>query len=126
MAAAPLLVAEVPALAVRPVRAGRWRRLPPKAKVGAVLLGIFVLAGVIGPLVSPYDPSFQSPSLSLSMHPPNAAHLLGTTQSGQDVLSQLLYGIRLTLVLAFLVGALATALSVIVGCHRRVPWRPVG
>lgn len=115
MAAAPPLVADVPALAARPARIGRWRRLPLKAKVGAVLLGIFVLAGVIGPVVSPYDPSFQSPSLSLSMHSPYAAHLLGTTQSGQDVLSQLLFGIRLTLELAIGVGAIATALSVIVG-----------
>ena len=115
MTAVPPLVVEVPALAVRPSRAGRWRRLPLKAKVGAVLLGIFVLAGIFGPLVSPYDPSFQSPLLSMSMHPPNAAHLLGTTQTGQDVLSQLLYGIRLTLVLAIMVGAIATALSVIVG-----------
>jgi peptide/nickel transport system permease protein len=49
------------------------------------------------------------------MHPPGAAHLLGTTQSGQDVLSQLLVGIRLTLELAVIVGVVATALSVIVG-----------
>jgi peptide/nickel transport system permease protein len=41
--------------------------------------------------------------------------LLGTTQSGQDVLSQLLVGIRLTLELALLVGVIATALSVLVG-----------
>ena len=113
--AAPPLVAEIPVLTVRGERTGRWHRLPLKAKIGAVILGIFVLAGVIGPFVSPYDPGFQSPSLSLSMHAPYAAHLLGTTQSGQDVLSQLLYGIRLTLELAVLVGVLATALSVIVG-----------
>jgi peptide/nickel transport system permease protein len=98
-----------------PQRLGQWRRLPPKAKVGAVLLGIFVLAAVIGPFVAPYDPSFQSPNPSLSMNAPSAAHLLGTTQSGQDVLSQLLVGIRLTLELAFLVGLFATAVSVIVG-----------
>jgi peptide/nickel transport system permease protein len=94
---------------------GLWRRLPPKAKVGAVLLLLFALAAVIGPMVTPYDPSFQNPSPSLSLHPPNAEHLLGTTQSGQDVLSQLLVGIRLTLELAVVVGAVATALSVIVG-----------
>src|SRR5260370_40539233 len=112
MAAAPPLVTEIPVLTVRQQRIGRWRRMPLKAKAGAVLLGIFVLAGIIGPLVSPYDPSFQNPSLSLSLHPPDAAHLLGTTQSGQDVFSQLLFGIRLTLELALLVGAVATALSV--------------
>ena len=43
---------------------GRWRRLPRKAKAGAILLGFFVLAGIIGPFVTPYDPSFQNPSLS--------------------------------------------------------------
>jgi len=94
---------------------GRWRRMPTKAKVGAVILGFFVLAAIIGPLVSPYDPSYQNPSPALSMAAPSAAHLLGTTQTGQDVLSQLLVGIRLTLELAVIVGVVATALSVIVG-----------
>ena len=94
---------------------GHWRRLPAKARAGAVLLGIFVLAAIIGPLVTPYDPSYQNPSPGASLNAPNAAHLLGTTQSGQDVLSQVLVGIRLTLELALLVGVVATALAVIVG-----------
>ena len=98
-----------------PQELGRWRRLPTKAKVGAILLGLFVLAAIIGPMVTPYDPGFQNPSPALSMHAPDAAHLLGTTESGQDVLSQLLVGIRLTLELAVLVGVIATALSVFVG-----------
>ena len=94
---------------------GRWRRLPLKAKVGAILFGLFALAAIIGPFVTPYDPGYQNPAPSLSMAAPSAAHLLGTTQSGQDVLSQLLVGIRLTLELALLVGLIATALSVLVG-----------
>jgi peptide/nickel transport system permease protein len=107
--------AEPAALPQEEVRRGRWRRMPPKARIGAVLLGLFVLAAIIGPLVTPYDPSFQNPSPALSLHAPYGAHLLGTTQSGQDVLSQLLVGIRLTLELAFFVGVVATALSIIVG-----------
>jgi len=117
MTAAPPLVV-VPAAfteEVQPRPLGQWRRLPVKAKAGAILLGIFVLAAVIGPFVAPYDPAFQSPDPSLALHAPSAAHLLGTTEGGQDVLSQLLTGIRLTLELALLVGAVATALSVIVG-----------
>jgi peptide/nickel transport system permease protein len=94
---------------------GRWRRLPTKAKAGAVLLGLFVIAAIVGPMVAPYDPGYQNPSPALSLQAPSAAHLLGTTQSGQDVLSQLLTGIRLTLELAIIVGAAATALSVVVG-----------
>jgi peptide/nickel transport system permease protein len=107
--------AEPAALPREEVRRGRWRRMPPKARVGAVLLGLFLLTAIIGPLVTPYDPSFQNPSPDLSLHGPYSAHLLGTTQSGQDVLSQLLVGIRLTLELAFIVGVVATVLAVIVG-----------
>lgn len=107
--------AETSALSTRPQQFGRWRRLPTNAKVGAILLGFFVLAAIIGPLVTPYDPSFQNPSPSLSLQAPSAAHLLGTTQSGQDVLSQLLVGIRLTLELAVIVGVVATVLAVIIG-----------
>ncbi|MGH3302761.1 MAG: ABC transporter permease, partial [Streptosporangiaceae bacterium] len=114
MTAIPM-AAEPSVLPVADQPVGRWRRLPIKAKVGAVLLGLFVIAAIVGPLVSPYDPGYQNPSPALSMHAPDAAHLLGTTQSGQDVLSQLLTGIGLTLELAIIVGAVATALSVIVG-----------
>ncbi len=105
--------AEPAAIPQEEARPGRWRRMPTKAKVGAVLLGLFVLAGVIGPFVALYDPSFQNPSPSLSLHAPYGAHLLGTTQSGQDVLSQLLVGIRLTLELAFIVGVVATIVGVV-------------
>jgi peptide/nickel transport system permease protein len=119
MTAAPPIIAEppaaLPAPGVRVQRLGQWRRLPLKAKSGAILLGFFVLAGIIGPEVAPYDPSYQNPAPSLELHPPDAAHLLGTTQTGQDVLSQLLTGIRLTLELALIVGVVATALAVIVG-----------
>jgi peptide/nickel transport system permease protein len=109
------LSADATALPKADAEPGRWRRMPPKAKVGAVLLGLFVLAGIIGPLVAPYDPSYGNPAPALSLHAPYGAHLLGTTQTGQDVLSQLLSGIRLTLELAFIVGLVATALSIIVG-----------
>jgi peptide/nickel transport system permease protein len=96
-------------------RRGWWARLPVKAKVGAYILGFFVVIAIIGPTLAPYSPGFQNPNFNLSLHPPNGTYLLGTTLTGQDVLSQLLNGIRLTMVLAVLVGAIATALSAIVG-----------
>jgi peptide/nickel transport system permease protein len=89
-----------------------WRNLPLKAKIGAGLLGFFILAGIIGPMVAPYDPSLQSP---LTMAAPSAQHFFGTTQTGQDILSQVLTGIRLTLELAFEVGVIVTVISVLIG-----------
>ena len=96
-------------------RPGRWRRMPAKAKVGAILLGLFVLAGDHRPVRRAVRPVVPEPAPALSLHAPYGAHLLGTTQSGQDVLSQLLVGIRLTLELAFIAGVVATVLSVLVG-----------
>jgi peptide/nickel transport system permease protein len=92
--------------------ANTWRRLPGTAKAGVILLGLFILVAIIGPEVTPYSPTNTTPLTAAS---PSSAHLLGTTQTGQDILSQMLVGVRLTLELAFLVGLIATALSVIVG-----------
>ena len=89
-----------------------WRRLPGTAKAGVILLGVFLLIAIIGPEVTPYNPSVTTP---LQAAAPSGAHLFGTTQTGQDVLSQFLIGVRLTLELAFWVGLIATALSVIIG-----------
>ena len=89
-----------------------WRRLPGTAKAGVIMLGVFLLIAIIGPEVTPYNPSVTTP---LQAAAPSGAHLFGTTQTGQDVLSQFLIGVRLTLELAFWVGVIATALSVIIG-----------
>jgi peptide/nickel transport system permease protein len=92
-------------------------RLPrsPKVLIGLAGLIGFLLLAVIGPWIAPYNPS-QTFSTTVSFpQPPSAAHLLGTTQQQQDVLSQLLAGGRSTILVAFVAGLVATLLSVIVG-----------
>jgi peptide/nickel transport system permease protein len=102
-----------------PARAARARalRLPrsPKVLIGLGLLIFFVLLAVIGPLVAPHDPN-ASLSTTLGVpQPPSAAHPLGTTQTQQDLLSQMLVGGRSTMVVAFVAALVATALSVLIG-----------
>jgi len=110
VAGAGLTVVPLAPDAALPVR--RWRRPSGKILTGLIILGIFVLVAIIGPFVAPYDPSQISTAI---LAPPSAAHLLGTTQTGQDVLSQLLVGARSTLIVGFVAGAVATVLSVLVG-----------
>ncbi|MDE3203733.1 MAG: ABC transporter permease [Acidobacteriota bacterium] len=76
------------------------------------MLAVFVVVGVIGPTIAPYNPST---SVGPTLHGPTGHFLLGTTQNDQDVLSQLLVGARTTLVVGFLSGLIATVLSVLVG-----------
>jgi len=59
---------------------------------------------------------FSSPAvLAFLPKPPSGTHWLGTTVFAQDVWSQLLVSTRATLLVGFVAGAIATALSVIVG-----------
>ena len=106
-------VAQVPqALVAR--RGALLRRLPGKAKLGAAILALFVAVAIFGAWIAPFDPSATIPTQALPVGP-SASHLLGTTATGQDVLSQLLVGTRSTVVLALLTGLIATSLSVLVG-----------
>jgi oligopeptide/dipeptide ABC transporter ATP-binding protein len=91
-----------------------WRSLRHnrKAIAGILMLGFFLVLAVFPAELSPYDPT------SLSFDPgigPSAAHWLGTTSQGQDVLSQLIWGARQSLIIAFAAGGLATVIAVIVG-----------
>jgi peptide/nickel transport system permease protein len=97
---------------VTKIRPWAWMRRSKWVTVGLVIIGIFVFLAIFGSTLAPYDPSALSSDV---LGPPSAAHLLGTTQTGQDVLSQLLVGTQSTLLIGFLTGVIATALSVIVG-----------
>ena len=115
---APAAAGPPPPAAARARRdRGRRGRLPksPKIIFGLVTLGLFLVLAVIGPWVAPYSPGASVSTTNGVPQPPSAAHWLGTTQLQQDVFSQLLVGGRSMLVVAFLSGAIATVLSVVVG-----------
>ncbi len=83
-----------------------------KARFGVALFLVFVLVAILAPFLAPYSPTA---SIYAAGQGPSTAHLLGTTQSGQDVLSQLIWGTRSSLVVALAAGVLTTALAVFVG-----------
>src|SRR5215470_16787017 len=97
-------------------RRQRALRLPrsPKIIAGLALLVFFVLLASIGPLVAPYSPDnvFADSPVPL---PPSGAHWFGTTNLQQDVFSQVLVGGGDMLLVSFLAGVIATALSVVIG-----------
>jgi peptide/nickel transport system permease protein len=89
-----------------------WLRRSRWVTAGLIILGVFVVLAIFGSTMAPYDPSALSVQV---LAPPSGAHLLGTTQTGQDVLSQLLVSAQSTLLIGFTTGVIATVLSVIVG-----------
>jgi len=91
-------------------------KLSVSAKVGAVMLAVFVLAGVFGPWIAPYDVSSTTAiDLPSRFQGISAAHWLGTDSRGEDTLSQLLWGARAALVLSVIVVAISATIGLAVG-----------
>jgi peptide/nickel transport system permease protein len=83
-----------------------------KASIGLALLVLITFVALFPSLIAPYDPQAAVFDMQAG---PSSGHLLGTTQVGEDVFSQLIYGTRLTLIITVAVGALVTIISVLVG-----------
>jgi ABC-type dipeptide/oligopeptide/nickel transport system permease subunit len=62
--------------------------------LGASIVLVLLFAGLLAPLLAPYDPYAQN--LSITFHPPGFAHLFGTDEYGRDMFSRVLYGARLS------------------------------
>lgn len=81
-------------------------------RTGLIIVALAVLVALLAPLLTPYDPLEQTVD---SLRAPSSAHWLGTTGTGQDIWSQLLYGTRTSLAVGFGVGILGLVLSIIFG-----------
>jgi peptide/nickel transport system permease protein len=97
-----------------PGPARSWLRglLAPKVFIGLVIVGFFVALAIFGPIVDHADPGAIT---SARLQPPSLRHLLGTTQQGQDILTQLIYSARVSVEIGFAAGLLTTVWSLLVG-----------
>jgi peptide/nickel transport system permease protein len=78
-------------------------------RVGFAIVLVAILAAVVGPVLSPYDPAAQE--LSRRLERPSLSHPFGLDELGRDILSRLLSGARISL----LVGLTVVSISSIVG-----------
>ncbi len=79
------------------------------ALTGAILIGAFAIAAIVGPLLVPYGPTEQFPGQQLTG--PGGAFPLGTDEFGRDILSRLAHGARIS----FQVGVIAVGISALIG-----------
>ena len=83
------------------------------AAIGAVLVGLIVLAAVFAPLLAPHSPDTQDPINTLQS--PSRAHPFGTDQYGRDILSRVLFGARTSLRIAIESLAIAALIGIPLG-----------
>jgi oligopeptide transport system permease protein len=80
------------------------------AMTGATILGLLVLAAVIGPRLSPFTYD-EINKADVWIGPLRHGHLLGTDALGRDLLVRLLMGLRVSLA----IGLVATLVSLVIG-----------
>lgn len=80
--------------------------------LGFALLTGFAGVAILAPMLAPHDPQLP---LALPLSEPSDDYPLGTNDLGQDILSQVIYGTRSSLIVAASVTAISTVLSWIVG-----------
>ena len=91
----------------------RAARHNPLAAVGLVLVITFVVLALFAPWIAPRDPAYID--LPARLSPPSAAHWCGTDELGRDILSRLIYGSRISMLVASCVVAVSLGLGLIVG-----------
>ncbi len=113
-----------------PLRGPWWTRLPVVRQLrqavglqrgmlvaGLVLTGLFVLTAILAPVIAPYGHAQLRDAAGPfgAQQPPSAAHLFGTTVSGYDVASRVVWGARTALLVILVAVVLSVVLGVLLG-----------
>jgi peptide/nickel transport system permease protein len=95
---------------------GAFKRLRrnPSAIAGAVIIALFILVAIFAEVLAPYEPAsreWRELATQSYVQGPTAEHLLGVDRFGSDMLSQLIFGARQSLI----IGVISTLIGLSVG-----------
>jgi peptide/nickel transport system permease protein len=89
-----------------------WKE-KPLGTVGLAIVVLLLLTGIFADFLAPYD--MGEIDLLNRLAGASSAHWLGTDHLGQDVLSNIIYGARVSVIIGLSGSALATVVSIIIG-----------
>jgi ABC-type dipeptide/oligopeptide/nickel transport system permease subunit len=82
------------------------------ALTGLILFIAIVLMAIFAPYIAPYNPY---ETVGAPFQPPSEEHPLGTNDVGQDLLSELIYGARISLFIGFVAAVVGTFIGTFIG-----------
>lgn len=87
------------------------------ARVGLLIYTVFILVAIFAPLIAPYDPQqvVEANGVWLANEQPSSRFLLGTTNLGRDIFSQLVFGSRTALLVGFSAAIAVALIGTLVG-----------
>ncbi|MBI5825928.1 MAG: dipeptide/oligopeptide/nickel ABC transporter permease/ATP-binding protein [Chloroflexi bacterium] len=84
--------------------------------VGFMMLVVAIIVAILAPVLSPYDPSSTLNVTTTDIYnPPSAAHWLGTDDAGQDVLTNFIFGARVSLTIGFFAAFISLVIGGVLG-----------
>ena len=101
----------------------RWRKLlsqtmrNPMGLTGTVILVFFIAMAAFGPTFAPYKVDLTQQTGFQRLERPSPAHWLGTDDLQQDILSELLYGARTSIIVGVFSAIIASVLGALVGLY---------
>ncbi|MGH3472964.1 MAG: ABC transporter permease [Nocardioidaceae bacterium] len=117
--------------ATAPIAAGGGRKTPPvpvpvlfvaravrtlwsnrKARVGLLIVGLFVVIAAFAPWIAPHSPTATT---FTPYQGPSSTNWFGTTGGGEDVFSQMVYGARVSILVGLSAGIGATVVAITLG-----------
>ena len=94
----------------------RGLRANPLLVVGAVASTCIVVVALLAPLLAPFPGDAGTATHPFTvLHPPSAQHWFGTDNVGRDILSRVLYGARISPLIALIVLLIAGAIGIPLG-----------
>jgi peptide/nickel transport system permease protein len=94
----------------------RGLRANPLLMVGGVAVLVIVAIALLAPVLAPFPGDAGSATHPFAvLHPPSARHWFGTDQVGRDVLSRVLYGARISPLVAVIVLLIACVIGIPLG-----------
>ncbi len=108
----PAEVAKIP----RGAALRRGLRANPLLVLGAVASACIVVVALLAPLLAPFPGDAGTATHPFAvLHPPSAQHWFGTDNVGRDILSRVLYGARISPLIALIVLVIAGAIGIPLG-----------
>ncbi len=84
-----------------------------KGRLGLLLVSIVVIAAIFAPYLTPYE--LDQYDIANGLARPSAKHWLGTDKNGIDILTQIFYGARISLIIGITTGLCVTLLGATLG-----------
>ena len=104
---------------VAPASTSRWRETlgivarNRLALVGMIVLGLLIVAALLGPQLAPYG--YNEVNIPDRLEGPSATHLFGTDDLGRDVFSRVLLGARVSLQVGFVAVGISLTAGTLLG-----------